>query len=417
MAIPITCPSCKNEFTPSEASADGPFQCPHCNALVAAPGSSVRQTPAARPTPPKGARPQLLERLPPSPVTSPSFIAGGAAFVLAYGVVMSVVLSGPRERTVSAEENLIYEVAVMPQQASVPAPTSTIAVPTPKAATPKPGATDQAKVMAPDAPQPGATDPPKPGDTDSAKEKAPTEPSPQPLVANVEPSLPKPKPVAVPKPSRTIANLGKLIDAVGDCKVIPDVNGLTIALPGKLHVLSPELDTKNSPMALIDVEGNFIARVKVAGEVMPGRTPVDVPGKKPVEKMPFAFHGAGLLLWKDKDNYVRLERAGAGAVGHPHVHQILVEACKDGKPAGHYYADWPAGPTYLRMERTNDDLICSHSGDGQSWITDKALGALFPGKVSVGISASSISKKPFQARFEEFSLAEGTAETATPATP
>ena len=106
--------------------------------------------------------------------------------------------------------------------------------------------------------------------------------------------------MAVPKPIRTIANLNKLIDAVGDCKLIPDANGLTIALPGKLYVLSPELDIKNSPMALTDVEGDFVAQVKVAGEVMPGRTPV--------EKMPFAFHGAGLLLWKDKDNYVRLER-------------------------------------------------------------------------------------------------------------
>ena len=96
-----------------------------------------------------------------------------------------------------------------------------------------------------------------------------------------------------------------MIDAVGDCKLIPDATGLTISVPGKLHVLSPELNIKNSPMVLIDVEGDFVAQVKVAGEVMPGRTPV--------EKMPFAFHGAGLLLWKDKDNYVRLERAGAGA--------------------------------------------------------------------------------------------------------
>ena len=52
------------------------------------------------------------------------------------------------------------------------------------------------------------------------------------------------------------------------------------------------------------------------------------------------------------------------------------------------------------MERRNDDLLCSHSGDGQSWIEDKALGSLFPGKVSVGVSASNTSKKAFPARFE-----------------
>jgi len=200
-----------------------------------------------------------------------------------------------------------------------------------------------------------------------------------------------------------------LIDPVGDCKLIPDPTGLTIALPGKLHVLSPELNTKNSPMALIDVEGDFVAQVKIAGEVMPGRTPV--------EKMPFAFHGAGLLLWKDKDNYVWLGRAGAGAHGLPHTHQVLVEVCKDGKPAGHDYVDWPPGPTYLRMERRKADLLCSHSDDGRSWIPDKAFGSLFSGKVSVGISASNTSKKPFPARFEEFTLAEDPVETTESGSP
>ena len=65
------------------------------------------------------------------------------------------------------------------------------------------------------------------------------------------------------------------------------------------------------------------------------------------------------------------------------------------------------------MERRKDGLICSHSGDGKTWVEDKVLGPLFPGKVSVGVSASSTSKKPFPAQFEEFTLAE-TAEPATP---
>ncbi len=388
MASPVTCLSCKNTFPPSEASADGPFQCPHCGALVAAaPASPMRQAVAARTPPPKGARPQLLDRLPPSPVTSPAFVAGAIAFVMAYGVVMLIVLSGAKDDPGTPEEPDPYEIAVMTRKSSVPVPPPPIAAPKPRETTPKAEAPDLKQA------------------------KAPVEPPPKPVIAKVTEPKPKPKPkrVAGPKPLRTIANLGKLIDAVGDCRLIKDANGLTIALPGKLHVLSPELGTKNSPMALIGVEGDFVAQVKVAGEVMPGRTPV--------EKMPFAFHGAGLLLWKDKDNYVRLERAGAGASGRPHTHQILVEVCKNGKPAGHNYADWPPGPTLLRMERRKDGLICSHSGDGQTWIEDKALGPLFPGKVNVGVSASNTSKKAFPARFEEFTLAERPAETADAATP
>ena len=98
MAIAVNCPSCKNTFTPTEASADGPFLCPHCGSLVAAPGTSVRQAVGtSRTPPPKGARPQLLDRLPPSPVASPAFVLGAGAFVLAYGVVMLIVLSGPKD--------------------------------------------------------------------------------------------------------------------------------------------------------------------------------------------------------------------------------------------------------------------------------------------------------------------------------
>lgn len=398
MANPITCPSCKNTFSPSEASADGPFQCPHCGDLVGAPGSSVRQPVASSTNAPKGAgaRPELLDRLPPSPVTSPGVIAGASAFVLAYGVVMLIVLAGTRrDDTGTFEEPDPLEIAVATRKHSVPGPPPPIADPKAKEADPK------AKEAAPNSEE--AT--PKVEAPAPKPEEAPPGPPPETVIAKVTVPKPTPKPKpAEPKPIRTIANLGKLIDAVGDCKLMRDADGLTIALPGKLHVLSPELGIANSPMALISVEGDFVAQVKVAGEVMPGRTPV--------EKMPFAFHGAGLLLWKDKDNYVRLERAGAGASGHPHTHQILVEVCKDGKPSGHNYADWPAGPTLLRMERRQDGLICLHSGDGQTWFEDKVLGPLFPGKVSVGISASNTSKKAFPARFEAFTLAEGSAETA-----
>jgi regulation of enolase protein 1 (concanavalin A-like superfamily) len=403
MGIAVNCPSCQNSFTATEESADGPFLCPHCASLVAAPGTSVRQAVGtSRTHPAKGARPQLLDRLPPSPVTSPAFVLGAGAFVLAYGVVMAIVLSGPKDDPTTTEDFALYESTEPARVSSIPEPPP-IAAPKPKGAAPKPSGA----IAKPEAPDP-------------KKEVAPAEPPPKPVVAKVTMPAPTPKekPKAkakkkskpsAPKPIRTIANLEKLIDDVGDCKLIKDATGLTIAVPGKLHVLSPELNIKNSPMVLIDVEGDFVAQVKVAGEVMPGRTPV--------EKMPFAFHGAGLLLWKDKDNYVRLERAGAGAHGHPHTHQILVEVCKDGKPAGHNYVDWPPGPTYLRMERRKADLLCSHSEDGQSWIPDKALGSLFRGKVSVGVSASNTSKKAFPARFEEFTLDERPVETSESDTP
>ena len=362
----------------------------------------MRQAVAASARPPsKGARPQLLDRLPPSPVTSPAFVAGAVAFVLAYGVVMMIVLSGTKDDPATAEDSAPY--------ASDRGAGADRGRPPDRGRRSRPGATPKPSETTPKPKAPDAEGGARPGGTAAQARRGEGDDADADAEADAEAETEAETEAGGPKPIRTIANLEKLIDPVGDCKLIPDANGLTIALPGKLHVLSPELNIKNSPMALIDVEGDFVAQVKVAGEVMPGRTPV--------EKMPFAFHGAGLLLWKDKDNYVRLERAGAGASGHPHTHQILVEVCKDGKPAGHNYVDWPPGPTYLRMERRKADLLCSHSDDGQTWIEDKALGSLFPGKVSVGVSASNTSKKAFPARFEEFTLAERPVETSEPATP
>ena len=161
MAIAVNCPSCKNTFTSSEASADGPFQCPHCGALVAAPGTSVRQAVgASRPHPPKGARPQLLDRLPPSPVASPAFVLGAGAFVLAYGVVMTIVLSGARDDPATAEDLPSYDTRSRTGRGRARSPSRRrppIAAPKPSGATPKPKAIPKPKAPDPKKEGPGGT--------------------------------------------------------------------------------------------------------------------------------------------------------------------------------------------------------------------------------------------------------------------
>lgn len=195
--------------------------------------------------------------------------------------------------------------------------------------------------------------------------------------------------------------LGELIDPAKDCKMSRDEKGLTITVPGRLHINSPELKSKNAPMALADVEGDFIAQVKIAGDLRPG--------SEPVRRSPFTFHGAGLVLWEDKDNYMRLERCAGtkGASGLTLAHRVLIETCKGGKPAGHGYIDVPEMEWYLRIERRKGALRCYVSPDGKKWVPLNPLAVEFAEKLKVGVSASNTSKKEFQARFEEFILSKG----------
>ena len=73
-------------------------------------------------------------------------------------------------------------------------------------------------------------------------------------------------------------------------------------IPGVVARLSPsDIRLQNSPRVLSRVGGDFIAEVKISGW-LPGRVPAStIPGRLP-------YHGAGLLLIKDQDNYISLHR-------------------------------------------------------------------------------------------------------------
>ena len=85
----------------------------------------------------------------------------------------------------------------------------------------------------------------------------------------------------------------------------------SITLPSKLYSLSPKIVKQkkplhNAPRTMAEVDGDFLAYVKVDGEIDPG---LDAPTDSRGQRLPFPFQGAGLLLYQDKDNFVRLERA------------------------------------------------------------------------------------------------------------
>ncbi len=95
---------------------------------------------------------------------------------------------------------------------------------------------------------------------------------------------------------------GQAADPDGDCRFEQKAGKLTIAVPGTLHNLVADSGQVNAPTVLSPVKGEFIAMVKSTGSVRPGPEPT-VPDGLP-------YNGTGLLLWVDRDNYFRLERAG-----------------------------------------------------------------------------------------------------------
>lgn len=363
-----------------------------------------------------GARPQLLDQIPASVVTSPGFIAGGGVFVFLYGLVFFAAMSGRKppepeaplelDPLAFAATNRVKADSTKPKAPAPSAPNTAAAPkpaenkpanketsapkPPPTPAPPKPSAAPPTAVAAatakPAMPSPAA---PKPKGTPAQGKSAPAK------TAKAEVAVNRPPTVALP----TIAPLGPLIDPLGDCTVQAGGGGVTIVVPPKLHIFDPDRGVVNAPRALTEVAGDFVALVTVAGNIRPGT--------KPLENLPFTFQGAGLLLWQDPDNYVRVERAASYSGDRGAVSQILLESRKDGKPGRGVLLNVRDATLTLRMERHGVNINCTYTSDGKTWLPIKNSALTFLPKVSVGISASNASARPFPARFEAFKLSNG----------
>lgn len=198
------------------------------------------------------------------------------------------------------------------------------------------------------------------------------------------------------KARRAIKGWGELIDPDGDCKVEPENDKLTISIPPIKHDLSVEVGDVNAPRILRRIEGDFIAQVKVAGNVRHN-------GKRTSDRY-LAYHGAGLLLWQDDGTYLRLERAAIvdqeGAV----VHYANLDLRKDRQPSDNQAAEIPDQDTYLRLERRGRRVIGSTSEDGVHWVPFNAWTIDFGKEFQLGVDAINTSTEGFKAVFSEFEV-------------
>jgi hypothetical protein len=122
---------------------------------------------------------------------------------------------------------------------------------------------------------------------------------------------------AVPNESQARPNevpgWSRVLDPWRDCDVALDRehDRLTIKIPGTPHVLSAEVPQlpMNAPRVVRHVRGDFTAGVQVLGRLEPGWSRTTHHD---------AYHGAGLIVWQDPSNYLRLERAVGFINGRHH---------------------------------------------------------------------------------------------------
>jgi S1-C subfamily serine protease len=219
---------------------------------------------------------------------------------------------------------------------------------------------------------------------------------------------------------KSIAKLGPLVEdgdpkTENECELTKDEKNhlITISIPAK-HVasLSPTVKNKeskpvhNAPRTLTEVEGDFAAFVEVSGDINPGLDAIRDPRGR---NLKICHQSGGLLVYQDKDNFMRLERA-CRTVGVIQLRELLVEVVRHGTEKAYYYIPLPGdpkAPMILFVVRSGDRFQCLFSfDDGRSMGVFRQFTLDYPAKIKIGLCASNLSKKPLTAKFESFVLVD-----------
>ncbi len=221
--------------------------------------------------------------------------------------------------------------------------------------------------------------------------------------------VPTPASPTAPAQVVSLGSWGTATDPDGDCKFTVERGGLAIGVPGSDHVLGFERGKMNAPRVLREVEGDFVAQVRVAA-VFPAGAKTLVPDRRPL-------FVAGLLLYVDDRTYARLER-GDVTRDSDRFHfpnwelRHKGEWVRAGGPADG--AIDRGEPVWLRLERRGDRLLAYHSADAVAWTALEPLDAALPAKVRVGVCVGNNTTTPFAAAFAGWQLFQCVAATPRP---
>jgi len=190
---------------------------------------------------------------------------------------------------------------------------------------------------------------------------------------------------------------GQLIDPDRDCEVTAKGGSLQFKVLAKLHDYSSEIKVQNAPRVLRELKGDFIVEVKVSGEFKPGAE-----GTHPQRG---GYHGAGLIVIKDKDNYISLHR-GSILNLDGQVHQYANFELRKGGERTNSQSEIqiPDEDTYLRLERRGN-RICNATGpDGVHWTSYEPIELEMPETIQFGFVGINTSKVPLSFKFLDLAV-------------
>jgi regulation of enolase protein 1 (concanavalin A-like superfamily) len=195
---------------------------------------------------------------------------------------------------------------------------------------------------------------------------------------------------------REFPGWGRMLDPSRDCDASLDArrDRLRITVPGTPHVLSAEDPSlqMNAPRVVRRVRGDFTADVRVLGRLEPGWS-------KTTHYDP--FQGAGLIVWQDPSNYLRIERAVGFIKGRPHPY-INYELREGGRLAVSHGITTEDRSFFLKLRRQGQEFSAWYSRDGYRWVQLAKVVANLNERVEVGVVAVNSSARPLSAELERF---------------
>jgi regulation of enolase protein 1 (concanavalin A-like superfamily) len=208
---------------------------------------------------------------------------------------------------------------------------------------------------------------------------------------------------------RTIEGWGTTVNAAEDCKFNAVGGQLVIEIPEsekKAYDLNADFGGTKAPRVFAPVKGDFVIQVRVDAS---SSARSETPG---AQKSGY-YSGAGLIVFADEKNFVRLERAALYSSEEGARLYTNFEIRVDGKieKQGNT-GDLPPDkdkPVWLRLERKGGEIHGAMSQDGEQWVSLPAKQlrgeAWTHGNIVAGIAAISCGKKtPFSPAYSDFSI-------------
>ena len=194
------------------------------------------------------------------------------------------------------------------------------------------------------------------------------------------------------------ALVNNFVDPKDGTVIVKQGGTLSMNVAPGVHDLSIELGKMNAPRSLESVSGDFTYVVRVEN--------VKLPQAKSLEASRRAFVGAGILVWFDDRNYIRLERAAL----HDNLGSGLYanwELRRDGafaREGNMGDMKLSAESTWLRVQRRGNQLLGAASEDGTNWTSLPPLNVNWPKDIQIGIVAINNTPVGYSANFDQRSL-------------